>query len=562
MTPPAVVVSMVKDVRPQAQSAPHARTTDLGTFAGIFVMALAIQILVGAYLTERGNFSDEAAHFMNGLLVRDYIRHGLGENPIAFAQSYYFNYPKIAPGMWPPLFHGLLGLVLLPGWPPETAALGLVGLSMAWTGWRLYKILRHLTTRLLSAVLGVMFMAAPAVINLSSAVMLDVVVAAFAIEAAFWLAKFFDSERWQHGAMFGLFASGACLTKGNGLAVLLMPALMLLFTRRFDLLRRSGLWIAAGIVLVVAAPFSIASFYFDATIGDFRVTNWADVAYRVRFYWDYLREQMGVLILAFATIGLLTGILARRSNANRDSWTMVASITSLLVATLLFHLLNPHKTVSGRYLTMAVAPLLGLVAVGFTTLLSLLRRRAWLGAGRIALVATLVIIGVLNTSAWAMRKPLGFRDVAAFIEARYHLASRRMLVVSDESGEGAFVAEVAARGPNPPAMVIRSSKLIASDDWGGHNFKLRFETPDALMRELEDLHVEFLIVDYSLEPSHNALWPITHDLLEAETDRLERIYAPSAARPIVLYQLKHQSPGPAKALDMAISSPFGQFLKH
>ena len=49
--------------------------------------------------------------------------------------------------MWPPLFHTVLGLVLLPGWSPQTAALALVAFASAWTAWRLGRILERLTSR-------------------------------------------------------------------------------------------------------------------------------------------------------------------------------------------------------------------------------------------------------------------------------------------------------------------------------------------------------------------------------------------------------------------------------
>jgi hypothetical protein len=57
---------------------------------GLFFLAavIALQWSVGAYRSEQGNF-DEALHFMNGLLVRDYLVEGLGQNPIAFAENYY-----------------------------------------------------------------------------------------------------------------------------------------------------------------------------------------------------------------------------------------------------------------------------------------------------------------------------------------------------------------------------------------------------------------------------------------------------------------------------------------
>src|SRR5262245_8846983 len=103
------------------------------SFLACFAAAILLQLYSGAYGAERGMYSDEAAHFMNGLLIRDYVYDGLGENPVTFAESYYQRFPKIAVGMWPPLFHVTLGLVLLPGWRPDIAAVVLVALTAAWT---------------------------------------------------------------------------------------------------------------------------------------------------------------------------------------------------------------------------------------------------------------------------------------------------------------------------------------------------------------------------------------------------------------------------------------------
>jgi len=188
----------------------------LGTLAAAFLVAVLAQVLIGAYLTERGNFSDEAAHFMNGLLIRDYLWNGAHQNPLTFAQAYYLDYPKIAPGMWPPLFHTVLGLVLLTGWPPLATALALVAFASAWTAWRLARILERLTSRETAWALAALMLVMPAMLNLTSAVMLDIVVAAFLLEATFWLAEFFVTGRSKHAALFGAFAAGACLTKGTG----------------------------------------------------------------------------------------------------------------------------------------------------------------------------------------------------------------------------------------------------------------------------------------------------------------------------------------------------------
>ncbi len=531
------------------------------TLGLLFAIALAVQVAVGAYSAERGVYSDEAAHFMNGLLIRDYLTHGVGQSPLQYAREYYYNYPKIAPGMWPPLFHVVLGVLLLPGWPPQAAALALVAFAAAWTAWRLMRILLHVTTPLVAAAVGATFVLTPAVINLTTVVMLDIVVAAFAIEAAYWLSLFGQTKSWRHGAIFGLVAAGGCLTKGNGIAILIMPLFLMLFTRQFDLLRRSGLYIAAAIVLVVAGPIVVLSMYLDATIGDFGVTTVADVISRAAYYAVYLRQELGLPLLILAGIGLAGTLLWRRDDDGpSDSLPFRIGLASLFVSGIVFHLLNPHWVISGRYVTLVVAPLLGLVPSGLATSMTIVRQRKWLGAARFVLVAGLIAFGVVTTAAWSPRPALGFRKVADLLEAQHALAGRRMLIVSEERGEGSFVAEVATRQPLPAATVIRASKLMASDDWAGHNFQLRFTSAAALMQELEDLHVEYIVVDESLARMKHELWPLTADLLSSQADRLEHITTVAGSRSVALYRLKHQSPGPAKRLDIVISSPLGKLV--
>ena len=85
--------------------------------------------------------------------------------------------------------------------------------------------------------------------------------------------------------------------------------------------------------------------------------------------------------------------------------------------------------------------------------------------------------------------------------------------MSDESGEGALVSEVAVRHLSPPPTIIRGSKLLASDDWLGHNFQLLFSSSPELMRELEDLHVDYLVVDTSADPTTIAYRPQVEEVI-------------------------------------------------
>src|SRR5262245_57615103 len=114
---------------------------NLGALLLLFLVVVGGQYRAHAYAGERANYADEAAHFMNGMLVREYLATGFGSNPMRFAESYYLSYPKVAFGAWPPLFHFVLGFVLLPGWPPQIAALVLLAVAASLTAWRLYKMI-------------------------------------------------------------------------------------------------------------------------------------------------------------------------------------------------------------------------------------------------------------------------------------------------------------------------------------------------------------------------------------------------------------------------------------
>ena len=232
-------------------------------------VVVAMQWSVRAFASERGLYGDEAAHFMNGLVLRDYLWEGLGQWPVDFAVDYYRHYPKIAPFMWPPLFHALLGVFLLPGWPPLPAAIVFVGLSTAWIGWRLYLTVCAFAEAPVALGAVALLLSSPMIVTLSRSVMIDILVAACALEAAFWLGRFAHTGATRDGAVYGTMTALACMAKGNGLSVVLAPFGLLLITGQLSLLKRPGLYVAAAIVAGLAAPPLYLAWGLDATLGDF-----------------------------------------------------------------------------------------------------------------------------------------------------------------------------------------------------------------------------------------------------------------------------------------------------
>src|SRR5688572_12835379 len=80
----------------------------LGTLSAALMflaLALALQIVRGSYHDEFNGSPDEPAHFVTGLMVRDYVANGLPGSPMAFARDYYLHYPKVAFGQWPPILY-------------------------------------------------------------------------------------------------------------------------------------------------------------------------------------------------------------------------------------------------------------------------------------------------------------------------------------------------------------------------------------------------------------------------------------------------------------------------
>jgi hypothetical protein len=554
-----------KGMEAKPRTGPSTRRSLLAGVVFLMVM-VAIQWTIRAYQSEQGNFSDDAAHFMNGLLVRDYLTEGLGQNPITFAREYYNSYPKIAPGMWPPLFHIGLGMFLLPHWPPHGAALLLLAAIAAWAAWRLYWIVSLFASRATGFLIGLLFLSTHIVVVMTSNVMLDAVLAALALEATYWLARFIRSGQWQHAAIFGLFTAMSCLTKANGISIVLAAPVAILLSGRLDLLRRSGLYIAAAIVVVLSLPPLLMTFRLTSAIGDFGPVTNRMVFDRLVYYCGFLWWQLGPAAVVLAVIGIVDSIRRGRHRQEDSRLPVGQVLTGLVAGSFIFHLFNPHYVATGRYMTLAIAPLYGLAAVGLHVAGGFIagQRRHTIHA---ALLGVMVVTTFFARPALTVSKPFGYRDVVDQVEQRGGVAGKRVLVVSDEKGEGAFVTDIAIRQAQPRPTIVRGSKLLGSDNWNGHNFMIKFDSAQTIIQELEDLHVSYLVIDSAPEAKRLPYWPLMTQLTESYEDRVQLEYQNTVdprkgpTRPLALYRVKYQSPGPPKELRTELTQVVREFLQ-
>jgi hypothetical protein len=514
----------------------QSRASHAMVLSGCLVLILAVQVYSRAYLAEPGSYSDDVSHLMNGLVLRDYLTTGLGHDPMAFAEGYYASYPKIAPLMWPPLFHVALGVFLLPGWPAGAAALVFVGLIATWLGWRLNTIARTLCGGTGLWLVPILVLTTPMVAALFSVVMLDIAIAALSLEACYWLARYWRSESTKHAALFGLFVAFACLTKGNGVALVLAPAALIAVTGRFDMLRRPGLYWAALIVATLALPLLAMSARNDAAIGDFGFINATEMLRRVTFYSTHLWRQLGPAVLTFAAFGVIATLRRRRDQDNGA--VLAAALLAVLMASAAFHILMPVKAAVTRYLTVAIGPIVVFAFLGAWDAARRVYPVYWRTAAFGFLTVLIVVATLAARPGVRIAHPLGYRGVVAAMANAGELPGRRVLIVGDEIGEGAFVAEAAMAHLTTPPTIVRGSKFLASDTWNGHNFRMTYSSPDDLYRDLRAYRIEYVVIDHSEQSLRLAYFDQVRVLT---VDRLEAVRSGlsdgSAARQIVVFRV-------------------------
>ncbi|HXT70891.1 MAG TPA: glycosyltransferase family 39 protein [Vicinamibacterales bacterium] len=526
-------------------------------FGICLIAVLGLQITTGAYRGEHGVYSDDAAHFMNALVIRDYLTTGLGQNPLTFAENYYVDFPKIAPLMWPPLFHIALGLVLLPGWPPSAAALVFVALTAAWLVWRLRDMVERLVGPRAGWFAAAALITTPLVQAQSSVIMVDISLAALAIEAAYWLARYAQRPVLRHALLFGCFTACGCLTKGNGVALILMPVIFIVISGRFDLFLRSGLYVAAFIVIVFAGPLLAASATFDAAIGDFGPVTVDLVLARIRFFATQLWIQLGPFLLAMSIAGLIVVIRRRRQGASEFGFVFAQTLAALAVASLGFHLFSPHLVSVSRYLIMTFAPAIALALIAAGAVMDSVPRAGVRPATRLVLAVVMAVAAIAVRPALAIRQPLGYHEVVTRLVRAGELAGKRILIISDEAGEGAAVTEAAIAGVTPRPTIIRGSKLMATDDWNGRGLTLRYASAEALLADLERLQVRHVVVDRSRLATALPYFHLVEEMAAAHPTRLAPVTVQPAsglAHELALYRVTARPGGLAPPIEIVVPS--------
>ncbi len=460
----------------------------------------------GAFRSEPGEDSDEAAHFVTGLMVRDYIAQGFPGSPIHFAENFYIHYPKVALGHWPPLFYLIEGLWLLvfPATLPACLAL-----MVAVTGALAATIYRVAASEFRSdaagAALAVLFVCLPDVQRQAGAVMLDLPVALLSLWATLAWARFSASGRLTHSLQFAVLSSCAILTKGNGLALALVPLFAMLFSRNFAPLAWRATWIGVGLIAVLCTPWLwLTAYMVTPTWQGGRL--WDFIPRATLFYGRNLVDCVGTVILVFAVLGFLDKVM--RLWPRRTGSPVWSSLAALATGVLLFQCVVPAGF-DRRFLIGAAAPLLLMMAAGVLWTaqvlawvpLSLQRRAQVLAVG----VAVFILLGTFRIP---VKYYYGFGEAAQAILRRTGQSPAVVVCSSLGNGEGMLIAALAERDKRPGQIVLRATKVLANSDWNGADYRLLKQTPEDLLPYLGAIRTQFLVLDHYPGPfqfEHHAL---------------------------------------------------------
>jgi hypothetical protein len=456
-----------------------------------FLAACAVlQWASGAYGVDRGQTADEAAHFVNSLLIIDYVSLWPWTNPMAFATDYYLHFPRVSIGHWPPFFHMIQALVLgLFGRSSATAlAFQAVIAAMAASGAALVTARRH--GMAWGAAAGLMVLASPQVLIQLDTVMVDTFLAVLVLaSAASWGA--YARTRHSGWAMaFALCSAAAILTKGNAFGLALLPLVDCALRRDLRLLLRPATLAAAALVALPTVPWYLLT-YRIAADGFVFGWGWSYTSQALPAYARALAESLGIVGIAALVLGGMT--LVRREPVD----TGLSAQFSAVVGLLLFQVLAPAD-IQARYLVCLV-PSAAVVAIHFLARVFASRRAVALAAGLLAL--NLAQTARLPHPASTHMDEIARRVIEADSPNPF------VLIAGGPHAEGALIAAFAEFEPSRRHYVIRASKALADSNFMGSDYRPRFADAEEAGRWVAESGIGWLVLDTSPDSlgwRHNA----------------------------------------------------------
>lgn len=436
------------------------------------LILFSLQQAGGARHAEFDGSSDEAAQFVSGQIIGEYLRTIPHENPIAWAGQYYLHYPKVAIGHWPPGYQVAEGVWSL--------VFGSSRNSAMWLQWFLglasiagiYTLARPRFPIAVTAGILLLTMATPVFQAGLEQTMSEL--ACLLCGVLFMHAMLLLLEHPNHRAVYLVAASlgAAAMVKGTAVYLLPVPAIALAVSRKKFSLR--SYWPLWSVLMLAGVPLA---WYLSTT----QVVYWAGITRSMPWPVPNLGKLAGWGFLGVAGLGL------RRNPLAILSASIIGS--SVAVSFAVRALTDPRHWIM---VLPAILMLTGFAISRFSGPVS-----------AILLVPALLLF----PWQWYRQQPAGY----ASLLAQLHLPSRMLVSSGRQSlGEGGWIAEVNIADRYPGSFIVRASKVLASSGWNGEDYQLQVHTPGEVLRRLDELALDVIIMDRPSVPD-----PPDHTLLQS-----------------------------------------------
>lgn len=506
----------------------------VGVAAPILGLVMLLQYLANAY---SGSFvDDDASHYISGLLIHDYLLHGLGQSPIAFLVWFHSHYPLVGIGHWAPGYYLVEALWMLLVSTNLHGMLVLSALVTTVVATIIYILLRNRSGRLVAILGAVGFVVSPIIQNGSMELMLDIPVALTSLLAALVYGRFLRDESARGSLLFGFVASAAIMIKGNGGALALVPPFAILITGRWDLIRKRNFWLPVPVVLVIA--------------GAWYAVTYSQVAAGFRYAWGIhymlvalransmiLYDGVGPFVFALAALGLVGALRYSRADL-----TLVA-LAALLFSVWLFQMIAP-AAIQDRYLAPLLAPVFVFAGCGLFRLSQMLARHTLSpGVARLALVGA-AALSLIPAATSANNLPnKGYFAAARLVRRLVPAGNPVVLVVTPPPGEGAMISALASMDPARPSLfVVRGSRLLGGGGYNTSQYVPRFAHVRQVIAAIDHYGIPLLVFRDDKQPH---AWAHIRQVREAALREGARwqvvVRTGPASNPVIIMRLRENN---------------------
>jgi hypothetical protein len=470
----------------------------IATVACVLFLAIAVGLQVRMATLVLGSDlaawnSDAPAHFTTGVMVHDYLRSGLGSNPVAFAESFYVRFPKVAFGQWPPVYYVLQAIwyLIFPISINSARILSaVIALTMAAT---LLLRLRRSCGPLAACAAAAAFLSFQPIQMAAWEVMSDLLTGLFVLLALLSLSTFLENPRNPRSAWyFALWSSAALLTKGSAFALVPFALLAPFLARRLRCFGSIWYW-ASGIACGIAsAPFYllIARMGFGYSLSP--PVKGPDPHFSRLIFLTMLQGLAPAIFWTLAVAGFAFAVHHRWRGANDRSATTDALLAGAWLLAQLLFLMKFPLTQEDRVFIPALAPAAILFGYCISRIQWVLRHRPVFG---VTVPAVLALLCIALCGAAPFERIEGYQAAAAAIP--YRPEGSLLLVSADAPGEGAILAERLAHDPWRAGIVLRADHAFVESSWSGARYHPLFFNADEVRKYLMDLPVRYILLDDS-----------------------------------------------------------------